>query len=83
MAQAGSLEQPSGQPAVMGRGMMGQGVSMMSMIPIMGRPMDPMGTIGMMDNGQMEPKARGRMLQLRGELLKAMGEVLVKHGQAL
>jgi hypothetical protein len=39
--------------------------------------------MGMMGGGHMDPKAMGRMLELRGELLKAMGDVMIKHGQAM
>jgi len=80
MCGVGPTGSQAGPPAPGPPSMMGHGMGMMGMMPMMGRPMDPMGT---MDDGQMDPKARGRMLQLRGELLKAMGEVLVKHGQAL
>jgi len=45
--------------------------------------MPGMGMMGMMGSGQMDPKAMGRMLQLRGDILKAVGEVLVKHGKAM
>jgi hypothetical protein len=79
MAQAGPAEQSPGQPSMMGRGMMGQG-----MCPMMrGGPTGPMELMGMPGDGPTDPKARGRMLQLRGEMLKAMGEVMLKHGQAL
>ena len=77
--QGGREEQPSGQSPTMGRGMMG--MPMMGMMcPMMGGQMDPM---GMMGGGAMDPKATGRMLELRGELLRAMGDVLIKHGQAM
>jgi hypothetical protein len=87
MAQAGPAEQPPGQPSMMGRGMMGQGMCSMCMMPAMasmrGGSMDPIGLMGMPGDGPTDPKTRGRMLQLRGEMLKAMGDVLLKHGQAL
>ena len=72
---------------MMGQGMMGQGMGMMGMMPMMaqmmGRRMDAGGMLDLMDDGQTDPKARGRLLQLRGEMFKAVGEVLLKHGQAL
>jgi hypothetical protein len=78
-SQGGQEEQPSGQSSMMGRGMMG--MPMMGMMcPMMAGQMDPM---GMMGGGHMDPKAMGRMLELRGELLKAMGDVMIKHGQAM
>jgi hypothetical protein len=86
-SQAGSPAQPPGQPSMMGQGMMAQGMCPMCMMPAMasmrGGSMNPLGMMGMLSDGPMDPKARGRMLQLRGELLKAMGEVMLKHGQAL
>src|SRR3989304_2905584 len=98
MGQAGQQEQPTGQPPMMGGGMMGMpmmgmmcpmmsgGMGMMSMMPhMMGRQMRPsgMGMGGMMGGGQMDPKTMGLMLQLRGEILKAIGEVMLKHGKAI
>jgi hypothetical protein len=87
MAQAGPAEQPPAQPSMMGRGMMGQGMCPMCMMPAMasmqGGSMDPTRLMGMPGDGPTDPKARGRMLQLRGEMLKAMGEVMLKHGQAM
>jgi hypothetical protein len=86
-SQAGSPAQPPGQPSMMGQGMMGQGMCPMCMMPAMASmregPRDLMGLMGIMGDGPMDPKARGRMLQLRGDMLKAMGEVMVKHGRAL
>jgi hypothetical protein len=86
-SQAGSPAPPPGQPSMMGQGMMGQGMCPMCMMPAMasmrGGSMNPLGMMGMMGDSPMDPKARGRMLQLRGDLLKAMGEVMLKHGQAL
>jgi hypothetical protein len=83
--QGGQQEQSSGQPSMMGRGMMG--MPMMSMMcPMMGGQMDPSGMasmMGMMSAGEMDPKAMAQMLQLRGDLLKAMGDVLLKHSQAM
>ena len=74
MPQAGPAEQPPGQPSMMGRGMMGQGMCPMCMMPAMasmrGGSMDPMGMMGMPDGGPTDPKARGRMLQLHGEMLR-------------
>jgi hypothetical protein len=82
--QAGQQEQPSGQPSMMGRGMMGMPMSMpmmCRMMPqMMGAQTDP---VGMMSDDQMDPKMMARMLQLRGDMLKAMGEVLLKHGKAM
>jgi len=79
--QAGQQDQPAGH-GMMGGGIMGQGMSGMMMCPMMGRGMG-MGMGGMMGGGQMEPKAMGQMLQLRGEILKAVGDVLIKHGKAV
>jgi hypothetical protein len=70
--QGGQQEQSSGQPSMMGRGMMG--MPMMSM-------MCPM--MDMMSGGEMDPKAMARMLEFRGDLLKAMGEVMLKHAKAM
>ena len=70
-----------GQHRMMGRGMMGRG--MMEMVcPMMAMMMDPAGT-AMMGGQQMDPKAVGRLLQLRGDMLKAIGDVLLKHGKAM
>jgi hypothetical protein len=63
----------------MGGGMMGPAMMGM-MCPMMGQMMGQ-GMAGMM--GAADPKAQGRMLQLRGEMFKAMGDVLIKHGKAL
>jgi hypothetical protein len=83
-SQAGPSAPSPGPPSMTGRGMMGQGMGMMPMMAqMMGRRMDPGGMLDLMDDGQMDPKARGRLLQLRGEMFKAIGEVLLKHGQAL
>jgi hypothetical protein len=86
-SQAGPSAPSPGPLSMMGQGMMGQGMGIMGMMPMMaqmkGRPMDPVGMLDLMDDGQMDPKARGRLLQLRGEMFKAVGEVLLKHGQAL
>lgn len=87
MAQTGLAEPSPGQPSMMGRGMMGQGMCPMCMMRAMasmrGRSMEPMGLMGLPGDGPTDPKARGQLLQLRGEMLKAMGEVLLKHSQAL
>ena len=69
-----------GQPAApggTGQGMMG-GMGMMGggMCPMMGGMMPMMG-------GPTDPKAMGRMLQMRGEMMKAMGEVMMKHGKMM
>jgi hypothetical protein len=53
---------------MMGPGMMGGGM--------MGGMMSGM-------DGQMDPKTRGRMLEMRGEIMKAVGDVLIKHGKAM
>jgi hypothetical protein len=45
---------------------------------MMGMPM-----MQQMMGGAMDPKARGRMLQMRGEMMKAMGEILLKHGKMM
>jgi hypothetical protein len=79
--QPEAQEQSSSPHSMMGRGMMGQGMMGM-MCPMMAMMMDPSG-MGMMGGQAMDPKAVGRMLQLRGDLLKAMGEVLYKHGKGL
>jgi hypothetical protein len=76
-SRGGTEEQPTQQPSMMGRGMMGM------MCPMMGDQMDPMGMMRMMSGGPTDPKTMGRMMELRGELLKAMGDVLIKHGQAM
>jgi hypothetical protein len=77
----GQQEQPSGQPSMMGRGMIGMPMMMCQMMPqMMGTQMDPMSMIG---GDQMDPKTMARMLQLRGDMLKAMGEVLLKHAKAI
>jgi hypothetical protein len=79
--QGGQQEQPSGQPSMMGRGMIGMPMMMCQMMPqMMGTQMDPMSMIG---GDQMDPKTMARMLQLRGDMLKAMGEVLLKHAKAI
>jgi hypothetical protein len=86
-------QQAPGQPPMRGGGMMGPGMmgmmcpmmggGMMPMMrPMMGGMMDPSGT-GMMGGGRMDPKAMGRMLQMRGDMLKAVGEVMQKHGKAM
>ena len=82
MGRQSESEEPSpGQHRMMGRGMMGQGMMGM-MCPMMAMMMDPLGT-AMMGGQQMDPKAVGRLLQLRGDMLKAMGDVLLKHGKAM
>ena len=50
-------------------GHMDPGMCMMGMIGPMGDPKDP--------------KAAGRMLQMRGEMLKAIGDIMMKHGKAM
>jgi hypothetical protein len=81
MQMGGQQEQPSGQPSMMGRGMMGMPMMMCQMMPqMMGGHMDPLGMVG---GDQIDPKTMARMLQLRGDMLKAMGEVLLKHGKAM
>jgi hypothetical protein len=58
-------------------------MGMMSMMhQMMGGMMDPSG-MGMMGGEKKDPKAMGRMLQLRGEMLKAMGDILLKHGKMM
>ncbi len=79
-SQGGQQEQPTGQPSMMGPGMMGM------MCPMMGGQMDPSGMMsmmGMMGGGERDPKAMARMLEFRGDLLKAMGEVMLKHAKAI
>jgi hypothetical protein len=81
MHMGGQQEQPSGPPAMTGRGMMGMPMMMCQMMPhMMGGHMDP---LPMMGGDQIDPKTMARMLQLRGDMLKAMGEVLLKHGKAM
>ncbi len=64
----------------MGEGQMGPGMcdmgNMEMMGPMMGPMMEPMGAA-------KDPKAAGRMLQMRGEMLKAIGEIMMKHGKAM
>ena len=79
--QAGQPEQTAAQRPAMGRGMMGQG-GMGTMCSMMGCQMDPSG-MGMMGGGKMDPKAMGRMLEMRGEMMKAIGEVLLKYGKSM
>ena len=79
-SQGGAQEQPTQQPSMMGRGMMGM------MCPMMGGQMDPSGMMslmGMMGGAEMDPKVMARMLEFRGDLLKAMGEVMLKHARAM
>ena len=81
-------EQPMGHPPRMEPGTMGQGMMEMPMMgmmcPMMGRGRMGMGgMMGMMGGGQADPKAMGRMLQVRGDILRAIGEVLIKHGKAM
>jgi YVTN family beta-propeller protein len=86
---AGPMAPTAGQPRWMGQGMMGQGMCCrdMCMTPeaasMTGGPIEPWGLLRMMDDGQMDPKTRGQMLELRGEMLKAIGDVMMKHGQAM
>jgi hypothetical protein len=49
---------------------------------MMAMMVDPAG-MASMGSEHMDPKAVGRLLQLRGDMLKAMGEVLLKHGKAM
>ena len=80
MQMGGQHEQPSGQPSMMGRGMMGMPMMCQIMPQMMGGQMDPLGMVG---GDQIDPKTMARLLQLRGDMLKAMGEVLLKHGRAM
>jgi hypothetical protein len=88
--QAGPQEQTGGPPPAMGRGMMGQRMRMpmgCEMCPMMGGMMEPpemgmMGMMGMMSGGK-DPKAMGRMLQMRGEMLKAVGDIFLKYGTSM
>jgi hypothetical protein len=80
-SQAETQEPSPGQQQMMGRGMMGQGMMGM-MCPMMAMMLDPAGTASM-GSQSMDPKAVGRLLQLRGDMLKAMGEILLKHGKTL
>jgi hypothetical protein len=83
MAQAGPPEASTEQPSMPGGRATEQGMCRMCMRPMMAQTEGPMGMMGMMGDGQMDAKTRGRMLQMRGEMLKAMGEVMMKHGQAM
>jgi hypothetical protein len=83
MAQAGQSEASAEQPSMPGGRATGQGMCRMCMMPMMAQAEGPMGMTGMMGDGQMDAKTRGRMLQMRGEMFKAMGEVMMKHGQAM
>jgi hypothetical protein len=83
MAQAGPPEASAEQPSMPGGRAMGQGMCRTCMMPMMAQTEGSMGMTGMMGDGQMDAKTRGRMLQMRGEMLKAMGEVMMKHGQAM
>jgi hypothetical protein len=80
MQRGSQQEQPSGQPSMMGRGMMGMPMMCQVMPQMMGGHME---LLGMMGGDQLDPKVMARMLQLRGDMLKAMGEVLLKHGKAM
>jgi hypothetical protein len=82
MAQATPPEASAEQPSMPGGRATGQGMCRMCMMPMMAQTEGSMG-MGMMGDGQMDAKTRGRMLQMRGEMLKAMGEVMMKHGQAM
>jgi hypothetical protein len=79
--QPEAQEQSSGQQRMMGGGMHEHGMMGM-MCPMMAMIMHPAG-MGMMGGQQMDPKAMGRMLQLRGDMLKAIGDVLLRHGKAM
>lgn len=92
-------EQGGGPPPMVGCGMKCRehcpemvGMPMMeacrSMMPTMHEMMDPMmSPFGMGMKGMMgaphDPKAVGRMLQMRGDVLKAVGEVLLKYGREM
>jgi|SRR5688572_7244785 hypothetical protein len=89
-SQAGQPSQSSGQSPMMEHGMMKQGMcpmcAMQTMAAQPSSQMEPMGMMGMMnmaEEGQMDAKTRGQLLQMRGEMLKAMGDVMMRHGQAL
>jgi hypothetical protein len=83
MAQAGQPEASTEQPSITGGRAMEQGMCRMCMTPMMAQTEGSMGMTGMMGDGQMDAKTRGRMLQMRGEMLKKMGKVMMKHGQAM
>jgi hypothetical protein len=70
-------EPPSGQLSMMGGGTIRQG---MYRVCAMSEQTDPMEMIGMMSVGHMNPKTRGRMLQLQGEMLEDMPEAMIKYG---
>jgi hypothetical protein len=78
-SQAESQEPAAGQHQMMGRRMMGHGMGGMQ-CPMMAMLLNPTALMG---DQQADPKAVGRLLQLRGDMLKAMGEVLLKHGKAM
>jgi hypothetical protein len=85
----GPMAPSAGQLRRMGQGMTGQGMCCgeMCMTPeaasMSGGTLEPLGLMGIMGNGPMDAKTRGRMLQMRGEMLKTMGEVMMRHGQAM
>ncbi|MFH1626063.1 MAG: hypothetical protein ABID54_13050 [Pseudomonadota bacterium] len=75
--QAGQVQSAPGQPPAMGPGMMGGGMMGGGM---MGRCMMGMPMMQQMMASPQDPKAMGRMLQMRGEMMKAMGDILIKYG---
>ncbi len=60
----------------MAEGHMDPGMCNMGMMGMMGPMMEPMGAA-------KDPKAAGRMFQMRGEMLKAIGDIMMKHGKAM
>ncbi len=72
---------PHGQAAPAPGGASG-GMGMCPMMTEGGMMGGGMGMHGMM-GAPADPKAHGRMLQMRGEILKAVGDVLVKYGQTM
>ena len=46
-------------------------------------PPGMMGMMNMAEEGQMDAKTRGQLLQMQGEMLKAMGDVMLRHGRVL
>lgn len=42
-----------------------------------------MDMMSMAEEGQMDAKTLGQLLQMRGEMLKAMGDVIMRHGRIL
>jgi hypothetical protein len=74
-----------GQMPPMGQNMMEQGTccGMCAMPTTASMQTEPQGMMNMAEEGQMDAKTRGQLLQMRGEMLKAMGDVMMRHGRVL